>query len=218
MQLHVYGPGGPCTPMMESALAFFQKTGIEVFVMTGTPEQWISFARASADCFYGGTENMMADLIAAYPDMIDMTSLTNLHAREVGIIVRPGNPLGIASLADLSRKNARMLDIRLEKMEQLQNRASIRTEAVSLSVLTGNEGFHAWPLRTDIDAWITYRSWHVKLADTSNFVRLPPDEIVLRATPIAIARNSSKRFEAEKFIEFLKSESGHVIFQRCGWE
>ena len=218
MQLHIYGPGGPYTPMMESALAFFQRTGIEVFVMMGTPDQWIPLARVSADCIYGGAEYMMTDLMAAYPDMIDTASITNLHAREIGIIVRPGNPLGISSLTDLGRKNARILDIQLEKMEQLQDRASLNADAVSLSVLTGKEGFDAWPLRTDIDAWITYRSWHVKLAGTSDFVRLPPGEVVLRQTPIAIARRSSKQREAQQFIKFLKSEPGHRIFQKWGWE
>ncbi|MBP1749338.1 MAG: hypothetical protein H6Q52_1877 [Deltaproteobacteria bacterium] len=218
MQLHIYGPGGPYTPMMESALAYFQRTGIEVFVMMGTPDQWMALARLSADCIYGGAEYMMTDFIAEFPDMIDTESITNLHAREIGIIVRPGNPLGISSLTDLCRKNARVLDIRLEKMEQLQNRASIQGDAISLSVLTGKEGFDIWPIRTDIDAWITYRSWHVKLAGSSDFVRLPPEERVHRKTPIAIVRNSSKRPEAEKFIEFLTSESGHMIFQKWGWE
>lgn len=218
MQLHIYGPGGPSTPMMESALAFFQQTGIEVFVMTGTPDQWMGFARASADCIYGGAEYMMTDLMEQYPGMIDAASITNLHARQVGVIVRPGNPLSITSLADLGRSNARVLDIRLEKMEQLHNRASIEADAVSLSVLTGKEGCDAWPVRTDIDAWITYRSWHVKLAGVSDFVRLPPDEIVFRYTPIAIAHNSSKRALAAQFIEFLRSAPGHAIFKKWGWE
>ena len=218
MQLHIYGPGGPSTPMMESALAFFQQTGIEVFVMTGTPDQWMGFARASADCIYGGAEYMMTDLMEQYPGVIDAASITNLHARQVGIIVRPGNPLSITSLADLGRSNARVLDIRLEKMIELQNRAAIQADAVSLSVLTGKEGCDAWPVRTDIDAWITYRSWHVKLAGVSDFVRLPPHEIVLRYTPIAIAHNSSKRVLAQQFIEFLRSDPGHGIFKKWGWE
>ncbi len=204
--------------MMESALAYFQRTGIEVFVMMGTPDQWMPFARASADCIYGGAEYMMTDLAAEYPDMIDTASITGLHSREIGIIVRPGNPLGISSLADLGRKNARILDIRLEKMEELQELASIDPDAVSLTVMTGKEGYDAWPLRPDIDAWITYRSWHVKMTDTSDFVRLPPAEIAFRKTPIAITRNSSKPSEAQKFIEFLKSKPGHAIFQKWGWE
>lgn len=218
MQLKIFGPGGPYTPMTESALAFFQRTGTEVFVMMGTPDQWMALARAGADCIYGGAEYMMTDLAAEYPDMIDTASITNLHTREVGVIVRPGNPLGISTLADLGRKNAKILDIGLEKMEQLQRRASIQADSISLSVQTGKEGFDAWPVRTDIDAWITYRSWHVKLSGASDFVRLPPDETVFRKTPIAITRNSSKRAEAREFIEFLKSGPGHAIFQRWGWE
>lgn len=218
MQLHIYGPGGPYTPMMEAALAFFQTTGIEVFVMMGTPDQWMSLARHSADCIYGGAEYMMTDFMAAYPDMIDRTSITNIHAREIGIIVRPGNPLGISSLPDIGRTNARILDIQLENMGRIQDEASVQTGAVLLSVLTGKEGLDVWPVREDLDAWITYRSWHVRLAGASDFVRLPPKEVVFRKTPIAIARRSTHQREARQFINFLASEQGHKIFQKWGWE
>ena len=69
MQLKIFGPGGPYTPMTESAFAFFERTGIEVFVMMGTPDQWMALARTGADCIYGGAEYMMTDLAAEYPDM-----------------------------------------------------------------------------------------------------------------------------------------------------
>jgi len=82
----------------------------------------------------------------------------------------------------------------------------------------GKEAHDMWPQRTDIDAWITYRSWHVKLGDSSGFVRLPPGERLLRATPIAVASLSRRRDEARAFIEFLKSDRGHQIFRKWGWE
>ena len=218
MTIQVFGPGGPYTPMLECAESFREVNGIEVEVAMGTPDQWMDRARENADLIYGGAEYMMSDFIAAYPGMVDETSVTNLFAREVGIIVRPGNPAGITALADLGRGNIRILNVQLEKMEALQNRANLGSDSVSLSVLTGKEAFEAWPSRTDIDAWITYRSWHVKLGESSDFVHLPPAERLLRATPIAITALSKHRREAGAFIEFLRSDRGRKIFQKWGWE
>jgi len=204
--------------MKECAHVFLETTGIKASVTMGTPDQWIDRARQAADLIYGGAEYMMTDFIAAYPGMVDEATATNLHTREVGIIVRPGNPAGIRALADLGRDNIRILNVELEKMEALQGRGPVAGDRISLSVLTGKEAFEAWPSRTEIDAWITYRSWHIKLQDSSDFVHLPTDERLLRATPIAITTISKHRREAESFIGFLKSHKGHGIFQRWGWE
>lgn len=218
MPLYIFGPGGPYTPMNECAHAFHETGGIEAVVTMGTPGQWIDRARESGDLIYGGAEYMMSDFIAAYPGIVDETTVTNLYTREVGIIVRKGNPAGISALTDLGRKGIRVLNVELEKMEALQNKAAGIRENISLSVLTGKEAFDAWPLETQIDAWITYRSWHVKLEDSSDFVRFPQDDKLFRATPVAITAFSKNRSRAETFIGFLKSDRARGIFQKWGWE
>lgn len=218
MPLHIFGPGGPYTPMTECAHAFRETGGTEAVVTMGTPGQWIDRARESGDLIYGGAEYMMSDFIAAYPGVVDEATVTNLYQREVGIIVRKGNPAGITALSDLGRKGLHILNVELERMETLQGRAPGIMENISLSVVTGKEGFEAWPSKTRIDAWITYRSWHVKLKDSSDFVGLGPDERIFRATPIAVASMSKHRREAGAFIGFLKSDRARGIFQKWGWE
>lgn len=218
MKLHVFGPGGPYTPMAECARTFHEATGTEVAVAMGTPEQWIETAREKGDLIYGGAEYMMSDFISSYPGMVDESTVTNLYTREVGIIVRKDNPSGIATLNDLGRKGMRILNVELEKMEELQGKAPGIKENISISVLTGKEAFELWPSETGINAWITYRSWHVKLKEYADFVQLPPGDRLFRATPVAIASASKNRAGAEAFIGFLLSEKAHGIFQKWGWE
>ena len=124
MKLHVFGPGGPYTPMAECARAFRETTGTEVAVVMGTPNQWIEEAREKGDLLYGGAEYMISDFISSYPGMVDESTVTNLYTREVGIIVRKDNPSGIATLNDLGRKGMCVLNVELEKMEALQNKAA----------------------------------------------------------------------------------------------
>lgn len=218
MPLNIFGPGGPYSPMVECAIAYMTATGIEMSVMMGTSEQWMGLAQHTADLVYGGAEYMMTDFIDAYPDMVDPDSITQLYAREIGIIVRPGNPAGVESLPDLGQKGLGVLKVEREKMEFLHNIAGITGDDNVHTVVTGNEAFDLWPVKIDIHAWVTYRSWHVKLGDSSYFIRLPEHERVYRRTPIAITNRSKNRREAIQFINFLQSQTGHGIFQKWGWE
>ncbi|MHB8111037.1 MAG: substrate-binding domain-containing protein [Syntrophorhabdaceae bacterium] len=218
MPLNIFGPGGPYTPMMECALAYMTGTGIELSVIMGTPERWMNLARHAADLIYGGAEYMMTDFMEAYPDMIDVESITHLYAREVGIIVRPGNPAGVHSLPDLGQKKMSILNVELEKMESLHDISGITVDNIARTVLTGKEGFDLWPVKDDVNAWVTYRSWHVKLGASSDFIRLPETERTYRKTLIAITNRSKARREAAQFINFLLSQAGHGIFQKWGWE
>lgn len=217
MTLGVYGPGGPFTPMKECAGIFASKSGIETIVSMGVPEDWIDEARRGGDIIYMGAEYMMSDFISQYPGMVEAAEVVNLYAREVGIIARKSNPLGISSLADLGRPGVGVLDVGLENMGDLQCAApgiNIRAR-----VVTGQEGFKAWNSGDiKIDAWITYRSWHFQMRESSDFISLPPQEKVFRCTPAAITTVTGDRAAAQKFLDFLKSDEGHSVFRKWGWE
>ncbi len=100
-KLLVVGPGGPYEAMKEAAEAFSRLKGVTVEVVKGPPEKWFE---QQADLIYGGAPNMMEDFIADHPTAIEPGSIRNLYHRQIGIIVRQGNPKGIAELADLGRE------------------------------------------------------------------------------------------------------------------
>ena len=215
--LHAYGPGGPYLPMKACGELFTQATGVRVITTKGVPSSWIGRARQDADLIYGGAEYMLPEYESECPGLIDMTAVANLFPRRVGIIVRKGNPKVLSSPEDLGVGGLRVLDVQLERMEPFQ-RAARRAGNIARSVVTGEEGRTAWLTEQELDAWITYRSWHVTMRDEAEFLPIlgPPDS--LRFTPVALARRTPHRQLAADFVGFLRSEATHRIFAEHGWE
>ncbi len=87
-----------------------------------------------------------------------------------------------------------------------------------LSVTTGEQGKEAWRSIPELDAWITYKSWHFVLRPETEFIPLSSISGSLRPTPMAITAWTKKIDLALAFILFLQSEAGQAIFQRRGWE
>jgi accessory colonization factor AcfC len=214
-KLSIVGPGGPYEAMKEIAEAFSRLKGVTVEVVKGPPEKW---CEQRSDLIYGGAPNMLEDFMAGHPKAIEPGSLHHLYNRQIGIIVRKGNPKGIAKLADLGREAVKVLDVKLETMAEFQNKVPNIAEHICQSVTTGDQGKQAWRSLPDLDAWITYKSWHFVLSGESEFIPLTSDSGSLRSTPIAITAWTNKKGLAQAFIQFLQSEVGHTIFQRHGWE
>jgi accessory colonization factor AcfC len=215
--LHVYGPGGPHGPMKECAQRFTEKTGTAVQVTKWTPDQWIDVARRNADLIYGGAEYMLTDFVSQYPGVAGPSRITHLYKRNIGILVRKGNPRAIKSLDELSGPDIRILDVQLEKMQEIQTKRPGLMQNIRLSVVTGEQGADKWRTTPELDAWITYESWHVRLREDSEFINLPENQTLLRATPIAFALKSPNPKAARAFVKFLESEEGHDIFRKWGW-
>ncbi len=214
--LRVYGPGGPYGPMLECAREFSQSADIDVVVSKGTPEQWIDRAREDADLIYWGAEYMLSDFAAQHPGLIDMDTVSHLYPRSTGIIVRKSNPAAIRRLADLGRRGIRLLNVELENMGEFQGRMPGVMENISRSVLTGTDGLSAWKSAPELDAWITYESWYFELKSSAEFIRF--ERGCSRWTPIAITTVTKNKMAASEFIRFLKSEDGHKIFTKWGWQ
>ncbi len=215
--LSVYGPGGPYLPMRECAEGFNRAGGVRVEVTKGTPQQWFERAGSDADLIYGGAEYMLDDFMDEFPGMIDPATITCLHARIVGVIVRKGNPRRIGRLADLASQQTRVLNVELEKMAELQDRIPGIRDNIAVSVLTGEQGAQEWISNPALDAWITYQSWNVQLRDHSDFVRLPEAETLYRHTPIALTNRTLQKETALAFIRYLQSAAGREVFFRWGW-
>ncbi len=215
--LLVYGPGGPYLPMRECAEAFSREFSIPVQVVKGQPDQIAERVATDGDVYYGGAPYMMEDFIRDYPGVVDAATVRQLFPRRIGIIVRRGNPKGILGTADLSRPGVAILDVGLENMEAFRGDAPGGTKNVGLHVTSGEEGFAAWTAHPELDAWVTYRSWFVRLTDGEAFVPIDGPG-GLRGTPVALTSRTRRPHEARAFLDYLSTDAARRIFQTYGWE
>ncbi|MDT8423734.1 MAG: substrate-binding domain-containing protein [Desulfuromonadales bacterium] len=214
--LRVYGPGGPYHALSECADLYRDRYGVEVQVVRALPHDLAEWIRVDGDIYYGGAPCMLEEFVENNPGLLDLASVELLYPRQVGIVVRAGNPLGIEGLGCLTEENVGLLDVKLENMRQLHNAFTEQPNNLKSLVYTGRQGLRAWRNEPEIDAWVTYRSWHVKL-DDADFIELPPEQ-GLRYTPLALTTRTAWPQQARNFLEFLKSEDACRIFQKHGWD
>ena len=216
--LCVFGPGGPYRPMQECADLFSERKGVEIRITVGTPQQWMAAAEQQADLIFQGAEFMLNDFMRSYPNMVDEGSITGLYARAAVILVRKGNPKGIRKLKDLARGGIKVAVVTQENMQEVYERVPGIHYNVVMPVLTGKEAVTAWRNKPELDAWITYESWHAVLKDETDVVPLNAREQVFRITPIAGTRSSQHKQLAREFVSFLQSEESHQVFRTWGWK
>ncbi len=204
--------------MKECAAMFFERTGIDVQITAGTPPQWIEQAKQNGDLIYEGAEFMLNDFMQAYPGIVDESSITGLYARSTAILVRKGNPKGITGLRDLARQGIKVMVVTQEKMEEVYGHVPGIQYNIVKPLLTGAEAARTWKTMPELDAWITYESWHYALKDETDLIRMPDKEKVLRITPVAIIRTSRNRDLVRKLADFLRTDEAHRVFQKWGWK
>ena len=214
--LNVYGPGGPYEALLECASLFTQRHGIEVVVIKLLPDMLEKRLLADGDIYFGGAEFMLTDFDRQHPGVIDLATTTLLYPRRIGIIVRKGNPLGIRGVEDLSRQGVDLLEVQLENMGEFLRSPNRRQGAVRRTVFTGLQGLNAWLAEPELDAWVTYKSWHTALGSQAEFIEIP-DTQALRYLPIALTQRTPHRREALAFITFLQSDDARRIFTKYGW-
>lgn len=223
--LYVYGPGGPFAPIREAAQRFAQQTGTPVKVTAGPEAAWIEAAKQNADLVFGGAEYMLTSFSMQHKGLVDSTTRTELYKRAAGILVRPGNPKKISSLKDLAKSGVRLLDVngagQLGMWEDLagkQNLIAGIQKNIRRSFPNTAGAIEAWKSDTAYDAWIIYASWHYRLRDVTQLVKIPPGQTVYRGTPMAITTITDQKEQARAFIAFLKAPEIHRVFQKWGWE
>jgi len=223
--LNVYGPGGPAAPMKECAAIFSKQRGVKVEVTAGPEAKWSDKAKRDADLIYGGAEYMLSQFVQKTPGLVDVKTRTELYPRAAGILVRKGNPRRIRSLADLARPGVRLVDVtgagQLGLWEDLAGRHGLIPgiqKNILITVPSSAEAIEKWKTLPQLDAWISYESWHLRLKDSTDLVRLPLRDRLYRGTPIAITKISKNRAQATAFVAYLKSPAGHRVFQKWGWK
>lgn len=215
--LRAYGPGGPHHVLQDAAALYKEKCGVTVIVDKAGPVQLAKKLKEDGDIFFTGAEFMLEEFTAEHPDLLDPATINKLHPRRVGIIVRKGNPLKIESVNSLLEEGVDLMAAHLERMDPFLTASEDGRKSIEKLVFTGSEGVTAWRNSRELDAWITYKSWHVALEGESEFIEIPCDH-ALRNTMVAVTNRTSKREEARKFVEFLKGEEARRLFLEHGWE
>lgn len=215
--LRAYGPGGPHHVLRECADLFREKFGVIVVVIRASPAVLARKIREDGDMYFGGAEYMLADFSRENPGVLDMHSMENLHPRRVGVVVRKGNPLKIKGVECLQRDGVDLLETKHENMRQFYAVRPDRMKNLRHQVYSGQEGLDAWRSARELDAWVTYESWHVLLEEESEFIEISGDH-ALRFTTVALTRRTPHRQAAGQFIAFLKSPEARQIFVEHGWE
>lgn len=223
--LYVYGPGGPFAPIEESAKIFGSRNNIIVKVTAGPEPKWIETAKQNADLIYGGAEYMLTSFSMKHADFIDQNSRTELYKRGAAILVRAGNPKNIRSIKDLSKPGINILDINGAGQLGLWEDIAGKKDAIdeiqkNIKQSFGNTalGIVGWKEDQSFDAWINYESWHYRLKEITQVVKLPNSINVYRGTPIAVTTISKNKDLAKQFINFMKTKEGHTIFKKWGWK
>lgn len=166
---------------------------------------------ASAD-----TKNMdkvaEADLIDGDPRVFATNSLR--------IIVAPGNPLDITSLADLARPG--LVYVTCDPNVPIGRYAQEVLEAAGVDVTPASfeenvKGIVAKVTAGEADAGIVYTTDVLAAGDRAEGVDIPADLNVSARYPIAAMKSADSSAAARRFVDFVDSSEGAAILIRFGF-
>lgn len=224
--VRVYGPGGPAPAMKEAAALFERKHNVAVEVTAGPTAGWKEKATSDADIVFSGSENMMSDFIAQFPD-IDPETVRPLYLRPSAILVRPGNPKGVSGVRDLGRPGLRLLVVHgagqtglwedvAGRLGDINTVRSIRRN-IALFAKNSGDAKAAWTEDASYDAWLIWNIWQVANPALADTVPMEPAYRIYRDTGVALTRRGLRNANAARFTAFLETPEAAAIFERWGW-
>ena len=89
---------------------------------------------------------------------------------------------------------------------------------IMVTTSTSAEAIEKWKTVATLDAWITFESWHYRLEEITDLVQFPKEERIYRGTPVVATHFYKNKETARLFINFLKTDQCHAVFQKWGWE
>jgi accessory colonization factor AcfC len=224
--LHVYGPGGPAPAMKEAAQVFSEAHKVKVEVTAGPTPEWKARAIRDADVIFSGSESMMTDFEAMFPDL-DPQSIQPLYLRPSAILVRPGNPKRIKGVQDLLTPGRRIMVVQGSGQcglwEDVAGRMgdirSVRAMRANIVEFAGNSGEakQTWQDDPSIDAWLIWNIWQVANPTLADVVEIEPEYRIYRDAGVASTRRGRSNPHARAFIDFLASPKGAAVFAKWGW-
>ena len=182
---------------------------------------------------YGGSSTLATNInngapvdVFASADNANMAKITTAVApvrfarNRLEMIVAPGNPLGIATLADLANSGVKYVTAAAgvpirTYADQVLASASVSVTPVSLEPNVG--AIVTKVTSGNADAGIVYRTDVIAAGSAATGVLIPDANNVIAEYPIAVPSSSSHQTEANLFINFVRSTAGQNIMISRGF-
>ncbi len=219
--------GAASKPAMEEAARIFtEKTGIKVYLNFGGSGTVLSQMKIAkeGDLYIPGSQDFM--VIAERERIVDSGSVEIIAYLIPSIVVHPGNPRNIRTLADLAKPgikvgigNPESVCLGLYAFEILESAGLL--EAVGKNIVTYAESCEKAATLValkSVDAiigWDVFPAWN---PGTMQAVPLKVEQLPRIAyVPVAISNFSKDKESANRFRNFLVSAEGKKIFGKWGY-
>jgi molybdate transport system substrate-binding protein len=213
-------------PMEEAAAAFKEETGTEVLLNSGgsgTMLSQIELSR-SGDLYIPGSQDYMAK--AERQGVINPDSVQKIAYLIPVIAVQKGNPKNIMSLADLARPgiavgigNPASVCLGLYAVEIFDDNHLL--SEISPNIVVNAESCSkvaSLVSLKSVDAvigWDVFQHWD---PDNIDVIYLSPEQLPRIAyIPGAVTGYTEDAATARRFLDFLTSPQGQIIFQKWGY-
>jgi molybdate transport system substrate-binding protein len=198
--------------------------------MTEHPDSKVTFNfAASSDLVTQIDDGAPADVFAS-ADQANMTKLTDaggnageptvLATNSLEIIVEPGNPKGIAGVADLARPDILYVTCAPEVpiggyAAQVLTAAGVAVTPVSLE--ENVKGIVTKVTLGEADAGIVYTTDVIAAGDKAEGVEIPAGINVTASYPVVVTKDAPNPEGAKAFVAFVAGEQGQKILSTYGF-
>ena len=172
---------------------------------------------APADVF-ASADTVQMDVVADAGELAGEPA--PLATNRLAIAVEPGNPMGIAGLADLSDPQVVVVLPAEEVPAGRYARQVLDAAGVVVSPASLEQSVRAALAKVELgeaDAAIVFASDLVAAAGRAEEVRVPDDQNVVAQYPIAVLADAPNPVTAQAFIAFVRSDTGQQVLAEAGF-
>ena len=169
---------------------------------------------APADVFASADVPHMDDVA----DLVD-TPMVFAH-NELAIAVEPGNPLGIAGLADLANDELKVVLGAPEIPVGAYALKALDAQGIEVEPVSLEETVKAVVTKVELgeaDAGIVYVTDIAAAGDKVEGLAIPADQNVPATYPIAALKAAAHPAEAQAFVDYVTSPDGQATLERFGF-
>jgi len=171
---------------------------------------------APADVFASASPSDMTTVVAAH--LVSGTPVTFARNR-LEIVVKPGNPLGIHSLADLDKAAVVSICVPTapcgSTAEQALAKANVTLPTSKVSLGANVDATFAAVTTGDADAAIVYVTNAVTVGTQGVAVPIPPSQNVSTSYPIGVLTTSTNRALAAAWVAYVLGPVGRTTLLRA---
>lgn len=203
-------------PAFESIIEEFrsQNPGVEVRLSTAGSATLVTQIQqgSEADVVALADLEPMDELVASGDVRAD--DIEVFATNTLAILVAKGNPLGIASLADLVTTNAVTVMCDVAQPCGRAARTALEHAGVELVPASLENGVSGVVQKVEIgeaDAGLVYVSDGRSRSNTVDMVEIPDADNVVNSYPLAVTVDSDSNDDALAFVEFVRGKGGEIL-------